>query len=113
MSAILIASARRTYRYRDAWDHLDAWGDPMRFKVLGGRVTRQAEQYDEVDTVVYRVIGTKRGNQAEQAQALRDTMGGSRCRHDYDCCGCITTHASVRRLRPGVFFVRLTGYRNL
>lgn len=112
MSAVLFASARRTYHYRDAWDRLDLWGEPLRFKTLGGRVTRQAEQYDEVDTFVFRAIGDKRGDQAEQAQALRDTLSGSNCSHEHDCCGCTTYRASVRRLRPGVFFVRVTGYRN-
>lgn len=113
MSTQLIASARRTYKYRDGWSHMDEWGKPLKFKILGGRITRLAEQYDEVDTYVFRAIGDKRGDQAEQAQALRDTYSGSGCRHDYDCCGCVTRYATVRRLRPGVFFVRLSGYRNL
>ena len=34
---------------------------------------------------------------ARVAQALRDTLGGSRCRHEYDCCGCASRYVKVIR----------------
>lgn len=112
MPYTIYAAPRLTWRYRDGWAHEDQWGNPQRFKVLAPRVTRHAEEYDEVDTVLYRVIGDKRADQKLQAKALNDYFSGSSCRHEYDCCGCVSTYASVRRVKPGIFSVLVSGTRN-
>jgi hypothetical protein len=81
-------------------------GNYYRFKVLAGRVWSTGNGYDEGERVSFRAIGSKTLSQADQRLALLRSMNGSNCTHDYDCCGCASTYASVRRVKPGVFAVQ-------
>jgi hypothetical protein len=101
----ITASPRLTFGYRDGWSHLDSWGDSMKFKVLGGRIIEAGNSYDEGGRVLYHVVGDKRADQATQLDALRSYFSGSSCRHEHDCCGCASTSASIKPIRPGLFTV--------
>ena len=106
MVTTFAASPRLTHGYRDGWDHLDTWGEELRFKLLGaGRVTRAPVGYDDGGTVLYHVVGSKRADSQTQIRALYSTFGGSQCRHEHDCCGCASISARVRQVRPGLFTV--------
>lgn len=103
------AARRWTYHYRDGAAHLDQWGQYLPFKMLGApRLTEEAQDYDEGDTLLYWVIGNKHADIEEQREALLDHFSGSNCRHEHDCCGCASRYASVRHVGRGRFTVRIT-----
>ena len=54
----------------------------------------------------FRVLGSKKHDQADQRLALSASINGRSCTHGYDCCGCASTYASVRKVKPGVFAVQ-------
>ena len=81
-------------------------GDYYRFKALASRVFEPGNGYDEGRQESFRVIGSKRLSQADQQRALLNSIAGSRCSHDYDCCGCASTYARVRKVKPGIFAVQ-------
>lgn len=109
MAYIIHAAPRLTHKYRDGWAHEDQWGDSIQFKVLAGRMTELPgeEEYDEGGVYLARVVGHKRMDKKVQAEALRSHFSGSRCRHEYDCCGCASNYASVRYVGRGEFSVRI------
>ena len=41
------------------------------------------------------------------SNAIADTLSGSRCRHEHDCCGCPCTYADVRRVARREYAVSL------
>lgn len=108
MASHIYPAVRLTHRYRDAWSHLDAWGEPMKFKALAHRTIREPLDFDDGGVIGFTVIGDKRRDQLQQAEALREHFSGSRCRHEYDCCGCASHYASVRITGRGRFFVRVS-----
>lgn len=81
-------------------------GRYYRFKALAGRVFETGNGYDEGQSASFRVIGSKRLSQADQRAALRSSIAGSRCTHDYDCCGCASTYAAIRIVKRGIFAVQ-------
>lgn len=107
MPRTIHAQLRLTHRYVGTYSHLDNWGDAFTFKELRGRVTEAPLGYDDGGVYMMRVIGNKRGDQQEQRQALRDYYTREGCSHDYDCCGCASTHAQVRKTKAGIFSVRV------
>lgn len=112
MALTIRAAARRTHKYRDGWASLDDWSESHQFKMLGGCVVREGNGIDDEGAILHRVIGSKTVDQELQARALHDTLSGSNCRHDFDCCGCRSTWARVRRVKPGIFSVLITTSRN-
>ena len=81
-------------------------GNYYRFKALASRVLKPGNGYDEGRQESFRVIGSKRLSQADQRQTLSEHLNYSRCSHDYDCCGCASTYARVRKVKPGIFAVQ-------
>ena len=81
-------------------------GDYYRFKALASRVFEPGNGYDEGQKASFRVIGSKRLSQDDQRQTLSEHLNYSRCSHDYDCCGCASTYARVRKVKPGIFAVQ-------
>jgi hypothetical protein len=99
---------RLTHKYNPGWSHLDRHEYAGTVKVLGGRTTYLAADYDEGDTWLYRVVAPRTLKGTDLTQALRDSMGGSSCQHEYDCCGCASRHASVKRINPRAYSVRVS-----
>lgn len=81
-------------------------GNYYRFKVLGAKVLAVGNGYDEGAYVRFRVIGDKEQNQEDQRRALSRSMNSEGCHHEYDCCGCASTYASVHKVKPGIFSVK-------
>ena len=99
---------RLTHKYNPGWSHLDDHRYVGSVKLLGGRITERSEDYDEGDTWLLRVVTPAKLKHTDLTQALRDTMGGSSCTHEYDCCGCASRHASVKRISPRAYSVRIS-----
>jgi hypothetical protein len=98
---------RLTNRYADGWRHLDTEEFTGTVKVLG--VTRQTEGegYDDGGSYRYRVVAPSALKGKDLTRAIGQSMGGSGCRHEYDCCGCATHRASVKRVSPREYAVRV------
>jgi hypothetical protein len=109
---ILIAE-RLTHRYRAGWEHQDRWRDLGFVKATREVLVQEPREYDEVG-VYKRLVVIPRGMDAKRAhQALRDTLNSAQpCDHEYDCCGCLHWHASIKRIGRRTFSVRTSYYRN-
>ncbi len=106
---------RLTSRYRDGWDHLDNWQHLATLKALAPRVTSTGDGHDDAGSVVQRFVipSEARGlNTRRIAQALTATLSGSRCRHEYDCCGCISRSARAIASSRTSISVRISLTRN-
>lgn len=112
MAEITYFRPRLTHKYISQYDHLDEWGDPMRFKILGRKFVEEGNGYDYLGAYRMRVIGSKKLDQDLQAQAIAQNMGYSGCTHEYDCCGCHSVSARVKKVRRGVFSVLISTSRN-
>lgn len=100
MPIIAHLAPRLSHKYVDNFSHLDNWGDALRFKFLAPRLIEEGNGYDEGATVRQRIIGSKHADQALQMQTLLDNLRRSGCAHEYDCCGCPITRATIRPVRP-------------
>jgi hypothetical protein len=95
-----------TDKYRDGWrGQLDRSVYVGTVKVLAGRTVREARDYDDGGTALYRVVAPSALRSVDLRQAIRDTMGGSNCRHEHDCCGCASRHVRTRRVSPREYAV--------
>ena len=112
MAINIWARLRLTHRYIDDYSHMDKWGKHFGFKVLGGKVIEQGNGYDYLGAIKHRIIGSKTLDQDAQAQALRDYFSHHGCSHEWDCCGCTSQTARVRRIKPGIFSMLISTSRN-
>jgi hypothetical protein len=97
---------RLTHGYRDGWGYLDADEYFATVKLTAPKVTVAAGGYDEGPTYVQYARAPTGVDMQQLKQALRDTMGGSNCRHDYDCCGCASRMVDVKHLGNRRILVR-------
>ena len=68
--------------------------------------------FDDAGTFTTKVIGPRELRAVDLGRAIAATLGGSSCTHEHDCCGCPTTHASVKRTSAREYFVHLHITRN-
>jgi hypothetical protein len=99
---------RLTYQYADGWQHLDSEEFTGTVKVLGA--TRQIEGagYDDGGAAHFRVVAPSALKGRDLSRAIGQTLGGSSCRHEHDCCGCATHRASVKRVSPREYAVKVS-----
>lgn len=88
---------RLTHKYRDGWSTEDTrrWLGEMRLTPR-----RLVKDHDGMDGgAVHTLTATVPAglDPKSVAQALRDTLGGSNCRHEHDCCGCASISVRARR----------------
>lgn len=88
---------RDSHTYTDGWADLDEWTHLGTAKMLQPRMTEAPNGYDEGGQYLAKVIAPRQLKSLDISHAIADTIEGSSCRHDHDCCGCPTTHASVKR----------------
>lgn len=102
---------RFTHTYRDGWQELDEHKFVGTVKVL--RYQRLAD--DGIDGKSHKtlVFAPAALRDTDLSYAIADTLGGSNCRHEHDCCGCATTYADVRRISRREYSVRLHTYYNV
>ena len=94
------AYARLTHKYRDGWSHLDSDEFVATVRLTAPKMVEEGKGYDEGDTYVQYVRVPRSVNAKLLARALSDTMGGSNCRHEHDCCGCATRYVRVKAIAP-------------
>jgi hypothetical protein len=98
---------RETDTYTSGWAHLDDWTHLGTAKMLQPRMTQEPDGYDSGGAYLAKVIAPRELKNQNIAQAIAQTLGGSQCQHEHDCCGCPTTYTSVKRTSPreySVFF---------
>lgn len=91
---------RRTHRYRDGWSHLDAWEHFGSAKITPPRPVdprpQDRDDYSVGPVQVYTARIPAGQDRELSIKALRDYFESSPCRCEHDCCGCPSTHATVR-----------------
>ena len=88
-----------TRQYRPGWRYLDQQRYVGTVKVLAGRVVREPrEDYDEGRTYMNRVVAPSKLRNTDLTRAIIDTLSGSSCQHEHDCCGCAFYHVDVKRI---------------
>lgn len=108
MASYFDLSKRESQHYSDGWSHLDRWSDLGKAKALPMRQVREPSGIDGGAVYLQRVIVKGNASRKDVAQALRDTMGGTSCRHEYDCCGCASTTVEVLPRRRHSYLVKTT-----
>ena len=98
---------RLTYRYHDAWRHLDGEQYIGEAKQLGLTRRIQPAGYDDGGEYHFRVIAPSALKGRDLSRPISQTLSGSSCTHEYDCCGCASTRASVRRIDRRTYSVKL------
>lgn len=91
---------RKTHRYADGWADLDEHQYLGTVKLAGPTLVARGNRYDEGDTVRYTTRLPAGMDPKAAIKALRATLGGSNCRHEYDCCGCASHHVLARLTAP-------------
>lgn len=101
-------SKRTTHKYRDGWSHEDRWQYLGALKLTPAKVTEEGNRYDDGDTYVRfaRIPNISSKGFKLLKRGIQDTMGGSRCRHEFDCCGCASYSVKVERVRPRLVLIR-------
>lgn len=97
---------RTSWRYASGWSQLDASRYLGQMKLTKPRVLVPGNGYDRGPVFIQRARVAPGLNRKIVQQALVDTLGGSRCRHEYDCCGCATRNVQVPALGNRDFAVR-------
>lgn len=100
--------ARKTHRYVDTYRHLDRRDFVAAVRVTPPRQVREPESYDDGGDYIVHVRAPAAAADKNLSQALRDTLSYQGCHHEYDCCGCKSQRASVRRIGRRDYVVRLS-----
>lgn len=102
-------SPRLTNDYQSGWSHLEEWGDAIRVKLLKWKPSK-SDPNDSYEgyTKMTRAIAPQGVDDELVARALSDTLSGSSCRHEHDCCGCKLFHAQVKKIRHRTWLVKLS-----
>lgn len=100
---------RLTHKYRDGWSHEDQHEYLCGAKLTPAKLVREPEGFDDGGTYIMHAT-VPRGFSPRQAraieQALEDSLGGSSCRHEHDCCGCQIRRVNAKR-RGSRFVVKM------
>lgn len=101
---------RLTRHFDPGWSSLDDDRPAGTARLTPWRLVRPGNGHD--DGGVYTSIATVRTQDRRAAraieQALADTLGGSSCRHEHDCCGCAYRFAEARRVSKHRYAVRMS-----
>lgn len=92
--------ARTSNKYRDGWSYMDNFEFVASVKLTPYRLVRKPSDYSDGGTFV-QYLRVPRGMDAKVlGRAIEDTVGGSSCRHEYDCCGCTSRRVFTRLVAP-------------
>jgi len=98
---------RLTHRYVDAYRHLDEESFVGQVKQLGLTRSVAPAGYDDGGTYLFRVVAPPTLKSQDLSQAISSTLSHNGCAHEYDCCGCESHSAHVKRLTKREYAVRL------
>lgn len=85
-------------QYRDGWSYMNPTEFVGTVKLTPARKQREGNGFDDGGTFRQHCTIPTGVNRELLIQGLRDTMSGSRCKHEYDCCGCSLRHTRVKKL---------------
>jgi hypothetical protein len=94
-----------TNKYRLGWDYLDAHQFLGYAKMLTPRLV--TDEGIDGRMSITRVIAPAALGSTDLSTHIATSLSYSHCRHEYDCCGCATVGADVRRLSRRQYSVRL------
>jgi len=97
---------RTTHQYADGWSYLDDDKFVATVRLTPSKQVNVGDGYDMGGTYLQYARVPRNVNKGLLMQALRDTMGGSGCRHTHDCCGCATRYITVTPISSRVLQVR-------
>lgn len=110
---------RITHKYRDGWRGLDGWNTVGTY-VVRRRFVEQlpddADQDAEPGTLLMvetRLNGTQAFTVEQVKTALENTLSGSSCTHDWDCCGCVSSYAQADHMGANEWRVLINYTRNI
>lgn len=119
--AMKLELARRATRYFDdgeGWSSVEDLERICQAKILPARrLSRTPSDVFDVRRTLRTVelpagLAT-RAEQRAAKQAIVDTLSGSTCQHDHDCCGCWSHHARILRRRGRSLSVLITSSCNV
>ena len=88
---------RLTFKYRDGFSSNDRWGFVGPVRVTPPRITSDGDGLDHGATYLQWATMPRGMDYAAASRAIIHTAGGSNCRHEYDCCGCVLRYVKVIR----------------
>lgn len=92
-----VLSIRKTNKYVGTYRHMDEWEDIGTIEPLGQRLV-SVDDEDPCEYTVTEKVVRIRCDEVQPTerieQALRDTYTSRGCAHEYDCCGCWSTHVT-------------------
>jgi len=100
------AYQRTSHSYVDGWRHLDNDEFVATVKLTPAKQIADGKSFDEGGTWVQYARAPAGVSIPKLIQALRDTMGGSNCRHEHDCCGCASSSVRIQHLGSRRLMVR-------
>jgi hypothetical protein len=100
---------RLTHKFTLGWSHEDEWDTGTAVKILPLKMVAST---DDTDTFTQRVIAPSSHRKTDLSHAIASTLSRSGCRHEHDCCGCVSYHAIVRRVSAREYVARVNAYRN-
>jgi hypothetical protein len=104
---------RHTFRYADGWSSNDQHSYLHTVRAPAPRVIEEDWGWGGVLLYTLKVPGQlSRKEHARIKRAIYHTLGGSSCRHEWDCCGCLRRTVSVQRVSQREYSVRVSAYRN-
>lgn len=101
---------RLTFRYALGWSHLDNERFVATVKSTPFRLVREGNYHDDLGTYLAHVRAPR--GAPNLIEAIRDSFGGSGCRHEYDCCGCRSRFVQVKKVSARGYVLRVSVSRN-
>lgn len=95
---------RLTHKYCDGWADNDRQHFMGFVKLTPARMVRESEDMDDGGTYLQHCRAP--AGVPDLTQALRDTLSGSNCRHDWDCCGCASRRATVTKISARDYVIK-------
>lgn len=96
---------RLSHKYRDGWRHLDNEIFVATVKATPPKWVEEGNSIDDGGAYIMHVRAPS--GAPDLRKPLRDTLSDSGCRHDFDCCGCQSTSASVRKISARDYLVKV------
>lgn len=99
---------RLSHRFNPGWSSRDNWAWLGTLKLTPAKVVREGNGYDDGGTYLQYARIPADVDRQQLAWAVQDTMSGSSCRHEYDCCGCQSTSVRTKFLSTRLLQVRVS-----
>jgi hypothetical protein len=98
---------RLTHRYVDSYRHLDETRHIGVVKQLNPTRSVAPTGYDDGGEWYFRVVAPTHLKHLDLTRPIRSSLSHYGCHHEYDCCGCASYHASVKRVSKREYCVRV------